>query len=137
MSDVDQEFLQNTFRVCPFHKHLDLELVVIGRGKVEVIAYYRPELDQAAGTLHSSVFAAALDASTYYAALSYYGPTGRLPLTQEYKLNLLSPARQENICAVAEVLKAGRTVAVAQSKIFAASGKLVAAGMASFTIPQA
>ncbi|MCC6558258.1 MAG: PaaI family thioesterase [Polyangiaceae bacterium] len=135
MSDVDQEFLQSAFRSCPFHKHLDLELVVIGKGKVEVIVYYRPELDHAAGVLHGGVFGAALDTSTYYAALSHYGPTGRFPMTQEYKINLLSPARQENICAVAEVLKAGKTTAVAQAKIFAASGKLVAAGMASFIIP--
>lgn len=134
MAELDTEFLQATFRMCAFHRHLGLELEVLGPGKVNVRARYRPELDQGMGLLHGGVYAATVDSATYYAILSHYGSTGKLPLTQEYKLNLLASARGEDIVATAETLKAGRTVAVAEAKVRTASGKLVAVGLASFLI---
>jgi uncharacterized protein (TIGR00369 family) len=136
MAEVDTEFLQATFGMCSFHKHMNFELEVISFGKVNVWARYRPELDQAMGLLHGGVYASAVDSATYYAVLSHYGRTGTLPLTQEYKVNLLSSAKAEDLCATAEVLKAGKTVAVAEAKVRTASGKLVAVGLASFLIRQ-
>jgi uncharacterized protein (TIGR00369 family) len=88
------------------------------------------------GMLHGGVYAVLLDTATYFAALSHYGMVdGRLPLTQEYKINLLGSAKQEDVGAEAVLLRAGRTVAVAEAKIRTASGKLVAAGMASIQAP--
>ena len=133
-NDVDEAFLQATFRHCPYHAHLGLELEVVGAGEVRVIARYKPELDQGMGVIHGGVYAALVDTSTYYAALSHYGASGSLPLTQEYKLNLLSTARQEDVVATATLLRAGRMVAVAEAKLHTASGKLVAAGMASLLV---
>lgn len=136
LSDADLEFLQQTFELCRFHKHLGLTLHPLERGHVEVTASYRGELDQAMGFIHGGVFAALLDTATYYAALSHYGSSGRLPLTQECKLNLLATARHEDLLADARLLKAGRSVAVAEAKIYGADRKLLAAGMASLLIPQ-
>ncbi len=134
----DAAFLHATFKHCRFHLHLGFELVPVRRGKVEVVARYKPDLDQGMGFIHGGVYAALLDTATYYSALSHYGRSGRLPLTSEYKINLLSTARQQDVRAVAEVLKAGRTVAVAEAKLYAGDpGKLVAAGMASFIVPSA
>jgi uncharacterized protein (TIGR00369 family) len=133
-AELDAAYLARTFEACPFHRHMNLELEVLGSGKVAVIARYKPELDQGMGILHGGVFAAALDTATYYAVLSHYGRSGKLPLTQEYKLNLLAPAQKEDIRAVAELVKAGRSVAVAEAKVFTLSGKLCAAGMASMLI---
>ena len=93
---VDHEFLQGAFAACSFHRHLGLELEVIDAGKVCVRARHRPELEQAMGMLHGGVYAATLDTATYFAVLSHYGRTGKLPLTQEYKLNLLSSVRDED-----------------------------------------
>jgi len=134
-TEVDERFLQETFRRCRFHQHMRLELEVIERGKVAVFVRHGPELDQAMGFLHGGVYAVALDTATYYAALSHYGRAGRLPLTQEYKINLIATAREEDLRAEAVLIKAGRRVAVAEAKIHTASGKLVAAGMASFLVP--
>ncbi len=132
---VDSDYLYKTFALCPFHQHMSLELEVVEKGTVRVWVRYKPELNQAMGIFHGGVFAATLDAATYYAALSHYGRSGRLPLTQEYKINLLGSAREEDIVATATLLKAGRSVAVAEAKLHSAAGKLLAAGMASFIIP--
>ena len=131
---IDRERMELSFRLCRFHQHLNFELEILEKGKVRVWVRYKPELDQAMGLLHGGVFAAALDAATYYAALSQYGFSDKLPLTQEYKINLLSTAKQEDVYVEAITLRAGRQVAVVEAKIYTASGSLVAAGMASFLV---
>lgn len=134
--EVDSEFLQLTFRSCRFHHHMGLELEVLAKGKVRVWARYQPELDQGMGMLHGGVYAVLLDTATYYAALSHYGLVeGKFPLSQEYKINLLATAQQEDVYAEAELIRAGRQVAVVEAKLRTASDKLVAAGMASILIP--
>ena len=132
--DVPEAFLQATFKHCPFHEHMSLELEIVKKGEVRVTARYKPALDQAMGMLHGGVFAVLLDTATYYAALSHYGRSDKLPLTQEYKINLLSTATKEDVIATATLLRAGRSVAVAEAKLHTASGKLVAAGMASMLV---
>lgn len=133
-SPVDEAFLQATFARCRFHAHMSLVLEPVARGEVRVRARYKPELDQGMGLLHGGVFAVLLDTSTYYAALSHYGASERLPLTQEYKVNLLSTAKEEDVIATAKLLRAGRNVAVAEAKLHTSSGKLVAVGLASMLV---
>lgn len=133
-TEVNESFLQATFARCRFHPHMGLELTVVKKGEVRVRAKYKPELDQAMGFLHGGVFAVLLDTSTYYAALSHYGSSDRLPLTQEYKINLLSTAKEEDVIATAVLLRAGRSVAVAEAKLHNEGGKLLAVGLASLLI---
>ena len=54
---------------------------------------------------------------------------GRGVLTTEFKINLVAPAAGERIVARGEVVKSGRTLTLAQAKVFAQTGgqeKLVA-----------
>ncbi len=64
------DVLQQTFQACPFHRYLRAELRVLEPGLVEVEIPWFEDLDQAMGRLHGGVYAALLDASSYYAALS-------------------------------------------------------------------
>src|SRR5262245_36888706 len=131
---LDRERMEQSFKHCRFHQHLGFELEIMEKGKVRVWVRYSQELEQPMGLLHGGVFAAALDAATYYAAISHYGFSTKLPLTQEYKINLLSTAKQEDVYVEAVLLRAGRQVAVVEAKVYTASGTMVAAGMASFLI---
>jgi acyl-coenzyme A thioesterase PaaI-like protein len=60
--------------------------------------------------------------------------TGRLPLTQEYKINLLASASEEDLIATSEVIKAGKRSAVVETRIHSASDTLVAIGLTSLQI---
>jgi len=131
---IDESLLQQTFHACPFHGYLKQTLEVLEPGKVKVHLSHFDELDQAMGMIHGGVFAALLDTASYYAALSAYRPTGKLPLTQEYKINLLAPVEKEDLVAESRVLKAGNRLAVVDTKIRSASGKLVAVGLTSLVI---
>ena len=130
----DDEFLHQTFSACHFHRYLHKSLDVIAPGRVEVRLSYFEDLNQAMGMLHGGVYAALLDTASYYAALSVYGPSGKLPLTQEYKINLLASVREEDLIAHSEVIKAGKRLAVVETKIRSDSGTLVAVGLTSLQI---
>jgi uncharacterized protein (TIGR00369 family) len=61
------------------------------------------------------------DSAAGYSALSLM-PAGRGVLTTEYKINLLAPAVGDRIVARGRVVKAGRTLTLAQTVVFAECG---------------
>ena len=68
------------------------------------------------------------DSAAGYAALSLM-PAGTGVLTTEVKINFVAPAAGDRIVARGRVVKAGRTLTLAQSEVFAESGgdkKLIA-----------
>jgi acyl-CoA thioesterase len=109
-------------------------LEVIEPGRVKVRLSYFKDLDQAMGMLHGGVYAALLDTASYYAAVSAYQTSGKLPLTQEYKINLLTSVSGEDLVADSRVVKSGKRVAVVETKIHSDSGKLAAVGLTSLII---
>jgi uncharacterized protein (TIGR00369 family) len=131
---VDDDILQQTFKACRFHGYLHKTLEVLEPGRVKVHLAYFDDLTQAMGMVHGGVYAALLDTASYYAALSAYGPSGKLPLTQEYKINLLNSVTEEDLIAESQVVKAGHRTAVVETKIRSASGTLVAIGLTSLQI---
>ena len=75
-----------------------------------------------------SAVAAIADSAAGYAALTMM-PPGRGVLTTEFKINLLAPATGDRIVARARVIKAGRTLTLAQTDVLAETGgdeKLIA-----------
>jgi uncharacterized protein (TIGR00369 family) len=60
------------------------------------------------------------DSAAGYAALSLM-PLDRGVLTTEFKINLLAPAAGDRILARGAVIKAGRTLTLAQTEVFAES----------------
>jgi uncharacterized protein (TIGR00369 family) len=72
--------------------------------------------------------AAIADTAAGYAALSLM-PPGAGVLTTEFKINLVAPAAGERIVARGRVIKAGRTLTLAQTEVFSETAeeeKLVA-----------
>ena len=68
------------------------------------------------------------DSAAGYSALTLM-PVGTGVLSTEFKINLLSPAIGDRIIARGRVVKAGRSLTVAQSEVFAESAgeeKLIA-----------
>ena len=65
--------------------------------------------------------AAIADSAAGYAALTLMPATAGV-LTAEFKINFLAPAAGERLVAVGRVVKAGRTLTVAQAEVFAERG---------------
>src|SRR5689334_15942488 len=87
-------------------------------GHVEVVLVPKPEVSQQHGFVHAGAVSAIADSAAGYAALSMM-PADRGVLTTEFKINLLAPAIGERIIARGKMVKAGRTLTLAQTEVFA------------------
>ena len=100
----------------------------IAPGAVEIILRPGPAVSQQHGFVHAGAVSAIADSAAGYAALSLM-PAGTGVLTTEFKINLVAPASGDLIVARGRVVKAGRTLTLAQAEVFAVSNgqeKLVA-----------
>jgi len=105
----------------------------ISSGRVDVELRPRPEISQQHGFVHAGAISAIADTAAGYAALSVM-PADVGVLTTEFKINLVAPAIGERIIARGRVVKAGRTLTLTQSDVFAVNTgqeKLVAVLMAT------
>jgi uncharacterized protein (TIGR00369 family) len=92
----------------------------VSRGFVEIAIRPDPAISQQHGFVHAGALSAVADTAAGYAALSLM-PQDRGVLTAEFKINLLAPAAGERILARGKVVKAGRTLTLAQAEVFAES----------------
>lgn len=107
---------------------LSASLESIAPGLVEIALSPSAAVSQQHGFVHAGAVAAIADSAAGYAALTLM-PPGAGVLTAEYKINLLAPASGERLVARGRVVKAGRTLTLAQAEVFAVTSgqeKLVA-----------
>src|SRR5215213_1411114 len=93
------------------------ELRRVEPGIVEIALPYRSDLAQQHGYLHAGVITTIADSACGYAAYSLMPPNSEV-LSVEFKVNLLRPAKGEMFSAVAEVVKAGKTLTVVRADVF-------------------
>lgn len=107
---------------------LSASLQGVAPGQVEIALTPGSAVSQQHGFVHAGALAAIADSAAGYAALSLM-PPGTGVLTVEFKINLLAPAAGERVLARGRVVKAGRTLTLAQTEVFsetAGQEKLVA-----------
>lgn len=108
-------------------------LVRVLPGEVEIELPFREDLTQQHGYLHAGVLTSIVDSACGYAALSLMAEDADV-LSVEYKINMLSPARGEQMLARARVLRNGRNLTVCAGDVFAVNDgkeKLVATMLAT------
>jgi uncharacterized protein (TIGR00369 family) len=87
-------------------------------GHCEIELPYRRDLCQQHGFLHAGITTTIADSAAGYAAFSLM-PAGASVLTVEFKVNLMAPAAGERFVARGRVIKAGRTLLVAEAEVVA------------------
>lgn len=93
-------------------KTLGVEVRSVDPGVMVLAFAHDDRLTQQHGLMHGGVLGAVLDSACGWAALSLMPPDHAV-LTVEYKLNLLRPAEGERFTGTGRVVKAGRTLTVA------------------------
>jgi uncharacterized protein (TIGR00369 family) len=86
-------------------------------GAVAISLSVAPHVSQQHGFVHAGAVAAIADSAAGYAALTLMAP-GMGVLTTEFKINLVAPAAGERLVAQGRVIKAGRTLTLAQTEVF-------------------
>ena len=87
---------------------------------MEIRVPYRPELTQQHDYFHAGVSGAIADTACGYAAYTLM-PADSSVLTVEYKINLLAPAKGEELIARAHVVRSGKTLKICAAEIYARS----------------
>jgi uncharacterized protein (TIGR00369 family) len=114
--------VRDSFDRQGFMRYLRASLTRLEPGLVEIALPFRPELAQQHGYFHAGATSSIADTAGGYAGYSLF-PANSSVLTVEFKINLIAPAKGERLRAVAEVIKPGRTLAICDLKVFAASGE--------------
>lgn len=118
MAQVDQR-VRASFAKQGLMRTLGAAVTSVAPGQVVIELVPRPAVSQQHGFVHAGAVSAIADSAAGYAALSIM-PLDRGVLTTEFKINLLAPAAGERIIARGKVVKAGRTLTLAQTEVFAA-----------------
>ena len=114
--EITQSFAKQTIMGL-----IGAELTRVEPGIVEITLPYRADLAQQHGYLHAGIVTTIADSACGYAAYSLMPPNSEV-LSVEFKVNLLRPAKAETFTAVAEVVKAGKTLTVVRADVFGVDG---------------
>jgi uncharacterized protein (TIGR00369 family) len=127
---VRESFARQTFMAA-----LGARLLRVAPGEVDISAPFNPAFSQQNGFLHAGVITSIADSACGYSALSM-APPGYDVLAVEFKINLLRPATARSFLACAKVIRAGKTLTVAQAEVFGVedAGREMVATMTSTVI---
>ena len=125
LQPADKDFsrrVQSSFDQQHAMKTIGARMTELTPGRVVIGFNYHKKLTQQHDFIHAGILSTVMDSACGYAAYSLM-PTNAEVLTVEFKINLMSPAKGEYFYAVGEVVKAGRTISVANCTMFAKTGE--------------
>ena len=96
---------------------LGVTLLEVSAGSVTLELPIRDAVSQHDGFVHAGAIASVLDSACGFAALSVMDD-GSDVLAVEFKINFVAPALGVAVRAVAEVIKAGRTITLCKGEAF-------------------
>ena len=133
-AEITEARLAEMIRRCPFHRLLGIEVQAVDPAACSVVVRLEvaPDLSRtdAGIELHGGVIATLLDvAGDYAVALA----TGRPVPTIGLSIDYLRMARGRTAVATARVVKAGRSIAVADMELRDETGSLVAIGRGTYS----
>ncbi len=94
---------------------------VVEQGATEIHIPHWEGIEQQHGFVHGGVVGMIADTAGGYAAMTV-APVNASVLTVEYKMNLVAPADGEKLIARGQVVKAGRTLVISKTEVFAVKG---------------
>jgi len=130
------DFVASVFDNARFIKDLGIKLNDVGPGWCETVLTVQEKHLQQDGFVHAGVLATMAD-HTAGACTGTVVPADKLVLTVEFKINFLRPAHTDALRCRADILKAGKTIIVAESEVYArheAHEKLVAKAMLTLAV---
>lgn len=114
------ESVEHIFYRANFIRDLDIRLDKVTPGTCETSMAVQERFRQQHGFIHGGVIATLADHTAGGAARSVSG-TGDV-LTIEFKINYLRPAAGDRLRCTASVVRAGKTVIVAEAQVYAVDG---------------
>ncbi|HIZ37296.1 MAG TPA: PaaI family thioesterase [Candidatus Ruania gallistercoris] len=128
-SALTAQQLQERLREAPFHEWLGLEVVSVTDTALELTASWRPEWANSTGVAHGGILAALLDLAADWTLVATQGAPAP---TIDFTVHYLRPAGPGDLTVRSQIVRAGRSLTVAEAEVVDAQGKSVAVGRGSY-----
>lgn len=102
--------------------NLGARLADVKPGSAEIRVSFREDLTQQHGYFHGGVSATIADTACGYAAYTLTEADATV-LTVEFKVNMLAPARGDELIARARVVRSGKSLIVCSADVFGRTGE--------------
>ncbi len=112
-----KEKIRDSFNRQGAMKSLNVSIIDIRPGEVELEFPYDSGLTQQNGFIHAGIVSTVVDTACGYAAYTLM-PEDASVLSIEFKINFLSPAKGERFRATGKVKKPGRNITVSEGELY-------------------
>lgn len=113
-----QARIRDSFARQGFMIDIGATIAALGPGYCEIHLPYKRAVAQQHGYFHGGILATLADNAAGYASFTLMAATDSV-LTVEFKLNIVAPGDGEALIARGQVMKAGKTLTVSRSDVFA------------------
>jgi uncharacterized protein (TIGR00369 family) len=114
------DVLRTIFKAAPFIANLGIELDTVNSGECTTSLRVLPHHLQQNGVIHAGVISTMADHTAGGAAASLMS-ADQHPLTAQFTINLLRTAKAPSLICRARVIKAGKSLSIAESEVFSVS----------------
>ena len=114
----------------PITETLKMQILRLDRGECEAFIPRDTMWDGIFETFHGGILATIADSITCWSILTKIG-SDRKVATTDFNIRFLRPCKTDVRC-VAKVIKAGRTLSLAEAEIFDMEGKIVAISQVNY-----
>lgn len=123
------EALQERLRKAPFHEWLGLTVTAVSEDSLELQAAWREEWANSTGITHGGVVASLLDLAADWSLVATQSDPAP---TIDFTIHYLRPAKPGDLTVRAHIVRAGRSLTVAEAEVLDAAGKKVAVGRGTY-----
>ena len=125
-----ERYLKERLREAPISRFLGQSLVSCKDGRATVRLPYRTEFQQSYGVVHGGIIGTIADTCGFFAAASV---SESIVTTVEFKINLLSGARAENLLGIGKVVRNGKNLIVCEMIVYGARRRKIALATGTYT----
>ena len=128
---IDPKRLEEILQIAPFHRWLGLTLRSCSSEQLELEMPWRDEIvsNPAIGSAHGCVLASLIDLTGLYTLLSQ--GTGA-KATADLRVDYHRPATSGPLVASGKIIKIGKTISVAETRVYGPTGNLLASGRGAY-----
>ncbi|OHD01957.1 MAG: thioesterase [Sphingopyxis sp. RIFCSPHIGHO2_01_FULL_65_24] len=125
------EQLGELLTLAPFHRWLGLSIAELGTDQLVISMPWRDEIisNPAVGAAHGGIVSALIDLTGLYTIIAMGGAARA---TADLHVDFHRPAKPGLLRAIGKPVKVGRQISVAETRILAADGTLVASGRGAY-----
>ena len=127
----DPENLADAIQIAPFHRWLGLKIVQQNNHQLELEMPWRDELvsNPVIGAVHGGILASLIDLTGLYAIIA---AGGIAKATVDLRVDYHRAATNGRLRAIGQVVKLGKTISTADTRIIDDDDRLVASGRGTY-----